>query len=51
MNNKNIIEKLGIQTGIQIMCCWAGFLVGFGGSGMVILTTGGRGKFKNSLFF
>jgi hypothetical protein len=31
MNNKNIIKKLGIQTGIQIMCCWAGFLVGFGG--------------------
>lgn len=21
INNKNIIEKLGIQTGIQIMCC------------------------------
>jgi hypothetical protein len=23
INNKNIIKKLGIQTGIQIMCCWA----------------------------
>jgi len=21
IDNKNIIEKLGIQTGIQIMCC------------------------------
>lgn len=31
INNKNIIKKLGIQTGIQIMCCWAVFLVGFGG--------------------
>ena len=42
INNKNIIKKLGIQTGIQIMCCWAVFLVMIDGLGMVILTTGGR---------